>query len=300
MPKNNIDLKKIKNFKVRSISISHLPELQEDVEKLKRQHLLDTEFSKECLNFIYDVEAALPGARMLLVGTIPSPIKRASFHWRGKVYQGDVPPTYIWKSDEATVKAGLDRLAGSAGMQLVRARLPVKTLAVRSGLAQYGRNNITYVPGYGSFHRLFVFATDAVFPEDNWGELKAMPACEKCSKCAENCPTKAIAAERFLLHAENCLTWHNEREVPVPDWIKPGWNNALIGCMRCQLICPVNKNQLNFIEAGPEFTEAETEMLLQKTPSDSLPEATKQKLIAIALDESAELMGRNLKLLIDR
>jgi epoxyqueuosine reductase len=32
--------------------------------------------------------------------------------------------------------------------------LPLKSLAVRSGLAAYGRNNVCYVPGMGSFLEL--------------------------------------------------------------------------------------------------------------------------------------------------
>jgi len=35
--------------------------------------------------------------------------------------------------------------------------VPIDRLAVRGGLATYGRNNVTYVPGMGSFHRLSAF-----------------------------------------------------------------------------------------------------------------------------------------------
>lgn len=50
--------------------------------------------------------------------------------------------------------------------------------------------------------------------------------------CLIECPTGAIGKDRFLLHAERRLVFHNERPagVPFPDWIDPAWHNALFGC----------------------------------------------------------------------
>jgi epoxyqueuosine reductase len=298
MPKQNLDLKKLEGFQMRSVSIKHLLELREDIEK--RLDLVDKHLAEFYLKFDYDMSGTLPEARFLLIVSFPQPITRASFTWQGKSYNGDIPPTYIWQADNTRVKDALTRIVESAGYKLAQVRLPMKTLAVRSGLAQYGRNNITYVPGYGSFQRLAVFATDAFFGEDNWGELTSMKACETCIICRDNCPTRCIPADRFLLHAENCLTWYNERADTLADWIKPDWHNALIGCMRCQLVCPVNKKQLNKVVQGPIFSEEETRLVLQKRPLDSLPDETRRKIVEIALDDSPEILGRNLELLINR
>ena len=46
---------------------------------------------------------------------------------------------------------------------------PLKMLAVRSGFAKYGRNNLTYVNGLGSRHSLGVFVID--FHETNQSQL---------------------------------------------------------------------------------------------------------------------------------
>ena len=43
----------------------------------------------------------------------------------------------------------------------------MKLAAVRSGLAQYGRNNICYVEGMGSFFSFHAYLTDRVFEEDH-------------------------------------------------------------------------------------------------------------------------------------
>jgi epoxyqueuosine reductase len=287
----------INGFKARSVSILRLAEVKEDIEKIKRQGLLDKHLAEVYLQFDYDVTASLPGVQSLLIIAIPQPVTRATFSWRNKAYTGDIPPTYIGKTDDARVKDTLTTLVGPE-FKLVRVHLPVKTLAVKSGLAQYGKNNITYVPGFGSYHRLVAFATDRSWQEDSWNESKMMKICEACNKCRENCPTHCIPADRFLLHAENCLTWHNEREDIFVNWIKPEWHHMLIGCMRCQLVCPVNRDQLNKIVPGVAFSEEETARLLQKTPWNTLSDEIRRKLTEIAMDDSYEVLARNLEVLI--
>jgi epoxyqueuosine reductase len=288
----------INGFKARIVSIQRLAEVKEDIEKLKRQGLLDKHLADEIyLQFDYDVTVSLPGVQSLLIIAIPQPVTRATFSWRSKVYTGDIPPTYIGKTDDARVKDTLTTIIGP-DFKLVRVHLPVKTLAVKSGLAQYGKNNITHVPGFGSYHRLVAFATDRSWQEDSWSESKMMKICEGCNKCRENCPTHCIPTDRFLLHAENCLTWHNEREDDLVSWIKPEWHHMLIGCMRCQLVCPVNRDQLNRIVPGVAFSEEETTRFLQKPPWDTLSDETRRKLTEIGMDDSYEVLARNLEVLI--
>ena len=287
-----------RGFKARTVSVSHLPELQESIDKFQRQGLLDRHLAEVYMKFGYDSSEKMPGAETIFIVSIPQPVTRARFELYGRNYTGEVPPTYIGKSDDARVKAVLGGALEPTGFKLVRALLPVKMLAVRSGLAQYGKNNITYVPGSGSYQRLVAFFSDCPCSWDSWGELAAMKACEKCFKCGEACPTHCIPTDRFLLHAENCLTWHNEQDKPLADWIRPEWHNALIGCMRCQLACPVNRNQTGKVEPGPAFSEEETTLLLQNPPLEKLPEETRRKLESIAMDYYYDVFARNLGVLI--
>ena len=113
----------------------------------------------------------------------------------------------------------------SGGYRAAKAVLPKKLLAVRSGLAAYGKNNITYVPGMGSFHGLVAVFSDLPAPEGTWRDAEMMEACHKCAACRRHCPTGAIDADRFLLRAERCLTFHNEKpvDVPFPGWIDAAW-----------------------------------------------------------------------------
>lgn len=291
------ELKKL-GFKAKTVSTVHLPELQQDIDKFHRQGLLDKKLSDSYLRFQYGAPEDLPGATVIFIIAVPQPITRAKFTWQGTTYEADIPPTYIGKTDDTRVKDLLTSVLKPAGYRLDRARLPVKTLAVRSGLAQYGRNNITYVPGMGSFQRLVAFYSDCSIERDDWQELKVMKACETCFKCLENCPTQCISTGRFLIHAENCLTYLNEGEREFPDWVKPDWHNALIGCMRCQLICPINKTRIKKVAEGPAFSEKETGLLLQKVPFDKLAEETREKLISISANDWYEVLARNLDLLI--
>jgi len=285
-------------LKARTVSVIHLPELRENIERFQRQGMLEPGIVDVYMKWSYDAAAALPGAKTVFIASVPQPVTRARFDFRGKSYTADVPPTYIGKVDDARVKAVLEAALTPGGFKVKWAILPVKTLAVRSGLARYGRNNVTYVAGSGSYQRLVAFYSDCPCARDSWGELAAMKTCEKCVKCREACPPRCIPEDRFLLHAEKCLTWHNEMERPLPDWVKPEWHNALVGCMVCQRVCPANRYQNDKIAPGPAFSEEETGSILQKPPLEKLPEATRQKIESIAMDDSYDVLARNLAVLI--
>jgi epoxyqueuosine reductase len=190
----------------------------------------------------------------------------------------------------------LSKYLSPAGYHVAYARLPQKLLAVSCGLATYGRNNITYVEGMGSFHRLSTFYSDFPCDQYNPWELKMMDLCEECSACVRKCPTGAIPTDRFLLRAEKCITYHNEQpgDKPFPDWIDPSWHNCLIGCLHCQKICPANKQFKDWVEPGPTFNEDETKLLVSEKNMDLLSDETKKKIEDFDLKDYYELLPRNL------
>jgi epoxyqueuosine reductase len=180
-------------------------------------------------------------------------------------------------------------------------RLPIKPLAVHSGLAEYGRNNITYVEGMGSFHHLFAFYSDLPCEQDEWHEMKMLKRCENCRACIIKCPTGAIGEDRFLLHAERCLSFFNEKpaNVPFPAWIDPSWHNSIYGCMICQRYCPEDKKFKDWVETRAEFSQEETALLLSDS-SGALPAAIMEKLDQLELVESLDVLPRNLGVLLNR
>ena len=127
-----------------------------------------------------------------------------------------------------------------------------------------------------------------------------MERCQTCQACLRNCPTGAITGERFLLHAERCITFHNEEpgDVPFPAWMDPSWHNCLVGCLHCQSICPENKDVLAWIEDGAEFTAHETALLLDGVSLDRLPATTAEKLQHWDLVDLVDVLPRNLKVLL--
>jgi epoxyqueuosine reductase len=134
--------------------------------------------------------------------------------------------------------------------------------------------------------------------EDPWRGAKALERCESCDACLKQCPTGAITRDRFLLDSGRCLTYYNEGTKDFPEWIDPAWHHCLIGCMRCQSVCPENKGVRDWIEERVEFSEPETNALVDGVPLDELPDVTAAKVRSLEISELYRLLCRNLGALI--
>jgi epoxyqueuosine reductase len=288
-------------YQGRVVSIQHLGDLQERIEGHYSQGLLNRELYQTYLaGFTLRPPDTLPGARSIIVVSVPQPQTRVSFSWDGELVPLIIPPTYPERETEKRVGELLRRFLEPAGYQMAEAILPKKLLAVCSGLAAYGKNNITYVSGMGSFHGLVAVYSDLPAPQNGWREPAMMEACRNCSACLRKCPTGAITSERFLLRAERCITYHSEKpsEIPFPAWIDPSWHNSLVGCLHCQRVCPQNRQVWRWVEEGAAFSQKETALLLKGTPLDELPAATVGKLEGLELDVYVEVLSRNLHALL--
>ena len=282
------------------LPLQRISELQRDIQAQYQKGLFDEEFyTEELTGFEFKFSDAFPETASLIIVAAPQPQVRLSFRWKAESYPCIVPATYSYATDRR-IEHLLQQCLEPAGLHAVKAILPWKLLAVRSGLAQYGKNNITYVQGMGSFHRLTAFVSDLPCSEDIWREPQMMADCDHCNACMKACPTGAIAQDRFLLHADRCLTFHNERKPAFPSWIKPSWHNCLVGCLYCQKACPANKDYVRLIEEGPVFSEEETAYFLQNIPQHKIPRDTIQKLERLDLIGYFDVMGRNLKVLLEK
>ncbi|MFW9820175.1 MAG: 4Fe-4S double cluster binding domain-containing protein [Candidatus Thorarchaeota archaeon] len=288
----------LKGYKGKIVSADHLPDLRRDIKKHHEQNLFDPDFYEDYKSYFeIDQEFEFPHVRSLFIISVPVPQFEAIFHWNNTQISLFIPPTYLYGReiiDQMT--EFMNDILEPFGYKSAYARLPQKTLAVRCGLAEYGRNNITYVNGMGSFHRLTTLYSDFPTDEDNWQELQMMNLCKDCSACTNKCPTGAIPTDRFLLRVERCITYHNEQppEVPFPDWIDASWHNCLVGCLHCQKICPANKKVKNWTERGPEFNEEETKKIFQGTSFDELQTETREKIEKYDLVNYYEVLPRNL------
>jgi epoxyqueuosine reductase len=289
---------KTKGYRGQIVSIGHIADLKAEIDSDHRRGLLDELFYGERLTgFQFSLPESFPNARSIIIASAPQMQQKVTFRFEGRTRVFTIPPTYSTGTDRLMEKLIMEVLEPT-GYSIHEARLPEKLLAVRCGLAKYGKNNVTYTEGLGSFHRPIVILSDLPVVEDTWGGLEMMEQCHKCTACIKKCPTNAIPSDRFLIHAERCLTFHNERAGEFPDWIDPGWHNSLIGCMVCQSVCPVNREIRNQFEEGESFTEKETSLLLGGVSADQLPKATADKLERLGLLEDVGLISRNLSALL--
>ncbi len=284
----------------RLISIKHIDKLQKEFEKqypLINQGLFD----RYLKGFNFNPFEQLSNANSIILVAYPQPPIQIYFNWDGKKVPLIFPPTYPEIISTKKLKALLEKKLKPNNYSIAEARLPKKLLAVHSGLAKYGKNNITYIPEMGSFYHLDAFYSNLPYEEDSWFDLQVMERCDKCNRCIRKCPASAIPSDRFLLRAERCITYHNEKpgEIPFPDWIDPSWHNSIIGCMICQRVCPENKSLRDFLKQGREFDEKETALLSKGIPITQLPNTTVEKLQEINLINFYDQISRNLSVFIN-
>ena len=287
-------------FRGKIVSIEHVRELETEIMNRYQKGLLDPDLYDAYLaSFDFACHRKLKGARSLIIVTVPQPQIQVAFFQGDKSYPVVIPPTYYFAIDNDVADL-LKAVFEPQGYQLQKVRLPDKLLAVRSGLAQYGKNNITYVKGMGSFHRPVVFISDYPCVEDSWRNATVLEHCEKCSACLKACPTNAIESDRFQLYAERCLTFHNERTPDFPDWLSPAWHNSLVGCMICQKVCPANKDVVRWTETAATFDSEDTDLILNGVSEERLTRKTLEKLNKLGMMEYYNVLGRNLRFLIDQ
>lgn len=291
-------------FKGAVVSTGHLSELRSEYERLLDDGSLDRTFYDEIverygLAWDFDPSTRLPAARSIIITAAQQPKMSMEFTYGSKKYYGIIPPTYVYDTDEVILGI-ISKYVHRSGYSISQALLPAKLLAVRSGLARYGRNNIAYIDGWGSYFRLRVYFSDMPCGEESWREATAMEQCNECTACVKKCPTKAISSERFLVDAGRCLTFFNEGVDEFPEWIDPTWHNCLIGCMICQDVCPANKEHIRWLMPGGEFSEEETKLILDGIAQDRLPAQTTKKLSKVSMLDSYDLLQRNLRVLIEK
>ncbi|MDX1799058.1 MAG: 4Fe-4S double cluster binding domain-containing protein [Candidatus Lokiarchaeia archaeon] len=290
----NIDF----DYKFRTISVEHLGELQEDIDKLRREGKLSD--NKTYRGYIdskkFEIPETLPNAKSIVILAIFSKPALVNFHLNGNKHEVIIPPNYY---DSGTTFEDfemllLDDIIKEPGYKVeFTNKLHVKLLAVRSGLGMYGRNNICYVDEWGSMINLFAYFTDFQFKDDNWTKLKMMDQCENCSVCIKNCPTHAIPTifnENFVIDAGKCISVYNEIKGIIPDWIPPDAHNALMGCMRCQKKCPANRDVIKLTERFEDITDDETKMLLNGKYNEKLGKSLSKKLKMFTLPDAERLL----------
>lgn len=171
-----IELKK-HGSKCSILSAGHIPELEAEIDLLYKNSFIEEEFYKKYLNDYFDFSIAerQSSVQSLIIIATPSPPINIKFNVNGSFYKYKIPPMYTDKKIvNGNIKNITRRLFDNNGYNTIPVVLPKKLIAVHSGLAKFGKNNICYVQGMGSYNRITLFGSDLPWGNDSWQDLKIL------------------------------------------------------------------------------------------------------------------------------
>jgi epoxyqueuosine reductase len=257
-----VDALAIRGWRAAVVPLARLGDLRAEIGG-RRDEVATAVMAVAERNFDFAVPAVVAVPRSLIVVAVPHACASITVTVDGRTVAVPIPTTYCHHHEtQSQVAAALGAALAPAGFTAALMRLPEKLLAVCAGVARYGRNNIAYVEGSGSFVELAVCVSDLATEADPWTGLRALECCETCDACRRACPSGAIGDDRFLLHGELCLTLHNESDEPFASWIAREWHKCLWGCLRCQRVCPEDLPYRAAVAETADFDERETALLL--------------------------------------
>ena len=302
-----IDPSQIPTYKYRTLPVTRFPALQAEFDRARSSATLSRNkaFRDEVAPLSFKLPADFPGARSVVVVAAFAKPMFVSFRLDGNPYRVLVPPQYY--TDEVNAKSLRDivqrdiiKIAERRVVDVTE-RVPLKLLAARSGLGNYGRNNLIFVDGMGSYNLLYAFLTDHQFPDDGWTELYVVEHCRRCDHCDRICPTGCILRSDFVINIDRCLTLYNENPGAFPGWMPRDAHHALMGCLKCQSPCPVNRGIAELYGTLEDVSEEETRRILKGTPDEPLLKSLQRKLKQFPAAESREsfpVLTRNLGVLV--
>jgi epoxyqueuosine reductase len=291
-------------YKYQTFSVNHIDEVKNWFDKLKRENKISDNktFRSYIDNFIFNPQEVMKGAKSLIILSLPQKTLSILFNYKNEKYEILIPSGY---SDDGVKFTDLkDQVMKEIVKDPTKrieekVRLPLKTLSVRSGLAEYGKNNITYVDGYGSYHQLIGFYTDKEL-EDNWGPLKTLRECNGCTICVKKCPTNCFREDNFVIDIGKCISLYNELPDPIPEWMSPHVHNTIVGCLKCQWDCPANIEANKRFERIAEISNEETEFILSVGKDEAMKKTIIDKLSSkFPYINDMGYVSRNLRLVLE-
>lgn len=99
------------------------------------------------------------------------------------------------------------------------------------------------------------------------------------------------------MEIRKCLTFYNEIDGTIPQWLQRDWHNSLIGCSKCQEQCPENRGLWERMKVGT-FSYNDIQMIMKNTAIDTLDAPLQSKLRKLNLDRYYSVLSRNLVLLL--
>ncbi len=247
----------------------------------------------------------LKDARSIVVLATFAKSASVDFKYNGQARSVSVPFQYYqdeWtpKRLQAAIRADIVKEPGRK-LADISPRVPLKYLAARGGLGVFGRNNLIYVDGMGSYCLLHAYVTDAPLAGDPDAGLQLLGECRHCSLCDRACPTACIGRTQFIIDAGRCVTLFNENAGDFPNFVLPSMHSALMGCLKCQDICPENRRIPEVKTTLAGVAEEETKAILKGKPSEAMLQSVRKQLRlfpAVPAADFGPVLKRNLGMLI--
>lgn len=288
------------DYKYSTCSVDRVMEVKEWFDQLRKERKLSrNKHFKSYTDFDFDPYKVFPGAKSIILLAVPEYIYKTIVNYDGKRYEILQPTGYIDDGISSFMirKRVMEDIIMDRSKHMEWSGLPLKTFAVRSGLARYGKNNISYVKRYGSNHRLMGFYTNAEL-EDQWGDLKMLRECRGCTLCIKACPTSCISDQRFVIEVDKCVTLFNEISDGMPQHINPESHNALVGCIKCQEVCPENEKSMKQVKILAELSHEDTAFLLSDSQDPERHKILIEKMPNFSYAKKLDYFRRNFKLVM--
>jgi len=173
----------------------------------------------------------------------------------GKVYLFDSRVSY---TNENRAKQEFETFLKMLGLSIQEGYVPARWAAAKAGVGKFGRNNFVYDPEHGSYIWIDAWIVDKVLDYEPKPESMYLSECnDKCHKCIDACPTKALSGE-FSMNMGKCITriQFSPKDVQNNE-IRPLLGQWVYGCDVCQDACPVNKDKFTEAEDFPLLMEFE-------------------------------------------
>ena len=256
-------------------------------------------FQDQLTGFAYQERCALENPRSVVIVAVPRPAHILEFSFGGKTIETVLPPTYVqYRSTFKMTCEDLRNELMATGHKVEILNAPLKALAERLGVIAYGRNNIGYIEGLGSWFQLVGLVSDipapprpAVVPPPKLFS----PSVENASPASPGARAAPSAAAGSSSVPRSATRSFSESIRPIPEHVRPPSPNCLVGCLKCQEICPANKDRMVYEKAAVWFNAEETEAFLARPGSSPLArKAAQAKFKSLGLSEDMRIFARNL------
>lgn len=283
------------------IPIHRLQQVRNEIERFTHHEDLNS-FQQWIVHNLYTFHVPKTefSVQSILLLAIPHPFyAHVEFFYHGKTYHGLSLVMSDFDTTEKTLRTALRNGSHQPYHMIPAHNIPLKRLAVHSGFAVYGRNNICYIDGLGSNFSFVAYFSDIPCDDPSWTDITTASLCAQCHACVKHCPTGAIHQGRFVIDNEKCLSYLNESSDPFPAWLPKTVHHCVYDCLQCQIHCPMNTKQTKHVVGPIYFTESETHDLLSGIRIEEYSGALKKKATYLGLHQWPDGIVKNIRVLME-